>query len=296
MMQSIEEYLKDLRSALKASDSATIRDALSDAEEHLRNAVASLREAQPELTEAQALEQAVEQYGTPAETAAAYAEVERRTVPALAAQERRVSSSPLRRFFGIYEDPRAWGTMLYMVISLVTGIVFFTWVVTGLSLSVSLSLFIFGLPLAILFLLSVRALALLEGRLVEALLGERMPRRPLFSGQSTKLLERLKALVMDRHTWLAMIYMVLQLALGILYFTLVVTVFSLSVAFMALPLFQSIWIEGVILIGNTRIFLPVWSYPLVILFGFLLWTVFMHVSRGIGRLHGKYAKALLVSE
>jgi hypothetical protein len=76
----------------------------------------------------------------------------------------------------------------------------------------------------------------------------------------------------------------------------VVTVFSLSAAFMVMPLFQSIWREGVIMIGTTRFLLPVWSYPLVILVGFLVWTVFMHVSRGIGRLHGKYAKALLVSE
>jgi len=295
-MQSIEEYLKELKSALTGSDAATIQDALSDAEEHLRNAVASLRESQPGLDETRALEKAMEQYGTPAETATAYAEIERRTGPGVALQTRAASRAPLRWFFGIYDDPRAWGTMLYMVISLVTGIIFFTWVVTGLSLSISLSLFIFGLPLAILFLLSVRALALLEGRLVEALLGERMPRRPLFSGQNMKLLERLKALVTEKHTWLAMLYMVLQMLLGIVYFTLVVTFFTISVTFMALPILQSIWVEGVIFIGNMRIALSPWLYPLAILFGFLLWTVFMHIGRGIGRLHGRYAKALLVTE
>jgi hypothetical protein len=214
--------------------------------------------------------EAVEQYGTPSETAAAYAEIERRTGPSLGAEVSSVSRSPLRQFFGIYEDPHAWGTMMYMVISLVTGIVFFTWVVTGLSLSISLSLFIFGLPLAILFLLSVRGLALLEGRLVEALLGERMPRRPLFSSKNMKLLERLKVLVLDKHTWLAMLYMVLQLVFGILYFTLVVVVFRLSV-FMVMRC--SIHLKGH-LIGTARVFLPV-VYPLAILLGFC-WTVFMH--------------------
>jgi len=296
MMQSIEEYLKELKSALKGSDAATIQDALSDAEEHLRSAVTGLRESQPDLGEAQAFGKAVEQYGTPAETASAYAEVERRTAPTVTAQGRGTSQPVLNRFFGIYEDPHAWGTMLYMVVSLVTGIIFFTWVVAGLSISISLSLFIFGLPLAILFLLSVRALALLEGRLVEALLGERMPRRPLFSEQNLKLLERLKVLVTDRHTWLAMLYMVLQVVLGIVYFTLVVTFFTISVTFMALPILQSIWVEGVIFIGNMRIALSPWLYPLAILFGFLLWTGFMHIGRGIGRLHGRYAKALLVTE
>lgn len=293
-MQTIETYLQELKAALKGSDSATVQDALSDAEEHLRSAVGSLRESHPELTEAQAVEQAVSHYGAPAETAAAYAEIERRTAPGREAGPQ--SGSALRRFFGIYDDPTAWGSLLYMLISLVTGILFFTWVVTGLSLSISLSLFIFGLPLALLFLLSVRGLALLEGRLVEALLGERMPRRPLFTDRNMKWLERLKVLVTDRHTWLAMLYMVIQLALGIVYFTLVVTVFSVSLSFMAMPALQSILVGGGITWGDIRYTLPVWGFPIVILIGFLVWTVFMHIGRGIGRLHRRYAKAMLVTE
>jgi len=293
-MQTIETYLQELKAALKGSDAATVQDALSDAEEHLRSAVGGLRETHPEMTEAQAVEQAVGHYGTPAETAAAYGEIERRTAPAREAGPQ--SRSALRRFFGVYDDPTAWGSLMYMLISLVTGILFFTWVVTGLSVSLSLSIFIFGLPLALLFLLSVRGLALLEGRLVEALLGERMPRRPLFTDRSMKWLERLKILVTDRHTWLAMLYMVIQMALGIVYFTLVVTFFSVSLSFMAIPLMQSILVGGGISWNDVHFTLPVWGFPVVILIGFLLWTVFMHLGRGIGRLHGRYAKAMLVTE
>jgi hypothetical protein len=293
-MQTIEDYLKELKSALRGSDAATIQDALADAEEHLRSALVALKQSQPELTEPLALERAIEQYGTPEETGAAYLEVERRT-----GRDRRDSKSlarsPLRRFFEVYEDPHAWGSLLYMLISLLTGIIYFSWVVIGLSLSISLSLFIFGLPLAILFLLSVRGLAVLEGRLVEALLGERMPRRPIFTDPAMKWLQRLKVLVTDRRTWLAMLYMVLQQVLGIIYFTLVVILFSLSLAFMALPFLQSILHQGALTIGNTRYFLPLWAFPLVVLFGFLVWTIGMHIGRGIGSLHGRYAKAMLVA-
>lgn len=295
-MQTIDEYLAELRSELKDCDAATIQDALADSEEHLRSALMALRDSEPALTETQALQRAVEQYGTPGETAAAYTEVERRTGAGMKATPRPGPASPLRRFFGIYEDPKAWGSMMYMLISLLTGILYFTWVVTGLSLSLTLSLFIFGLPLAILFLLSVRGLALLEGRLVEALLGERMPRRPLFTDRNMKWLERLKALLADKHTWLAMLYMVIQQFLGILYFTLVVLFFSLSLAFMGAPLLQSILNQGVLTIGSRQYFLPFWAFPLVVLFGFLLWTAFMHLGRGIGRWHGKFAKAMLVTD
>lgn len=296
MAGSIEAYLNDLRGALAGSDAATIQDALADAEEHLRSAVAALRQAHPEISEAEAYARAAEQYGSPAETAAAYGEIERRTGAHLRPASRPQPDSAWRRFFGVYDDPRAWGTLLYMLISLVTGIFYFTWVVTGLSLSISLSLFIFGLPLAILFLLSVRGLALLEGRLVEALLGERMPRRPIFTDPGMKWLQRLKLLLTDRHTWLAMLYLVIQQVLGIVYFTLVVTFFALSLGFMALPVLQSILMEGVITIGSTHYYLPYWAFPVVVLFGFLLWTVFMHLGRGIGQWHRRYAKAMLVTE
>lgn len=296
MAGSIETYLNELKIALTGSDAATIQDALADAEEHLRSAVAGLQLAQPELSDSEAYERAAEQYGSPAETAAAYAEIERRTSTGWGTRSARKPESVLRRFFGIYDDPHAWGTLLYMLISLVTGIVYFTWVVTGLSLSLSLSLFIFGLPLAILFLLSVRGLALLEGRLVEALLGERMPRRRLFEDSGMKWLERLKMLLTDRHTWLAMLYLVVQQLLGIVYFTLVVTFFSLSLAFMALPLLQSILNQGVLTIGTRQYFLPAWAFPLVVLFGFLLWTAFMHLGKSVGLLHRRYAKAMLVTE
>jgi uncharacterized membrane protein len=223
MIKSIEEYLDLLRSELQDSDAATVQDALADAEEHLRTAWTTLREKQPEMSDADALSQVIEQYGSPEETASAYREVERRTTPQLSRQSQ-PSSSALGRFFGVYADARAWGSLLYLLIAFVTGVLYFTWAVTGLATSLSFALFIFGLPFALLFSLSVRGLALLEGRIVEALLGVRMPRRPLFTRPNLKWFERLKELVTDRHTWFSILYMFVQFVLGILYFVLFVTI------------------------------------------------------------------------
>jgi uncharacterized membrane protein len=152
MIKSIDEYLDQLKVELKDGDSATIQDALSDAEDHLSAALVGLKQEQPEMSEEEAVGQVIEQYGTPSETASAYMEVERRTVPSLMRQEQSQSSG-LGRFSGVYTDARAWSSLLYMLIAFVTGIIYFVWAVTGLSLSISFSIFIFGLPLAILFLL-----------------------------------------------------------------------------------------------------------------------------------------------
>ena len=295
MIKSIGDYLELLKIELKGSDAATVQDALGDAEEHLRAALAGVREKNPSLSEQEALDQVIEQYGSPAETASAYGEVERRTVPQLG-REVPASESGLSRFFGVYADARAWGALLYMLIAFVTGIFYFTWAVTGLSTSIAFALFIFGLPFALLFFLSVRGLALLEGRIVEALLGVRMPRRPLFTQTNLKWLERIRELFLDKHTWLSILYMFIQFVLGITYFVLIVTVLSFSLSSIAIPVLQEWWGEGAIMNNGVRYFFPTWSYPLLVLGGVLLWTVFMNLARGIGQLHGRMAKSLLVTE
>lgn len=294
MFNTIEEYLEALKIEMQGSDSALFQDALADAREHLSTALAVAREKNSGLNKADALKIIIDEYGTPEETASAYKEVEKRTSPSL--KQTAKQQSAFVRFFGVYADVRAWGALLYMLISFITGVFYFTWAVTGVSVSISFLIFIFGFPFALLFLLSVRGLALLEGRLVEALLGVRMPRRPLFSHQGMKWLDRLKALLTDKATWLMLVYMLIQFVLGVAYFVSIVTVLSVSLSFIALPFIQEFFDQGAIYNNGIRYSFPTWSYPLFVLGGFLLWTIFMNIARGIGQLHGKMAKWMLVSE
>lgn len=294
MFNTIEEYLDALKTELKDADPALVQDAISDAREHLSTALDAAREKSPELGSADALKLIIAEYGSPEETAAAYREVERRTSPALkqAVKPRSVIGS----FFGVYTDPRAWGALLYMFIAFITGVFYFTWAVTGLSISISFLIFIFGFPLALLFLLSVRGLALLEGRLVEALLGVRMPRRPLFSHQGMKWFDRLKTLLTDKATWMMLVYMIIQFVLGTVYFVLIVTALSFSATFISIPFLQEYLPNGVIMFGDQARTIPTWAYPLWVIGGFLLWTIFMNIVRGVGQLHGRLAKWMLVTE
>jgi DNA-binding PadR family transcriptional regulator len=211
-------------------------------------------------------------------------------------------SGPPRIYYGITPEGRetlvTWGALLFMLIAFVTGIVYFTWAVTGLSLSVSLAIFIFGLPFAILFLLSIRGLALLEGRIVEALLGVRMPRRTKFSHQEMKWLERLKLLVTDKYNWKMLVYMLFQLILGTLYFSIFIILLSVSLSLMIAPVFESITDLGApgLIIGNVRFYLSAEWHPLMMILGFLLLTASMHLFKLIGQFHGKYSKMFLVTD
>lgn len=294
MIQSINEYLDQLKEELTGSDSATIQDALSDAEEHLRTALNSAIEGQADVLEADALPLIIEKYGLPADIAKAYMEIEERVQPVFMKPVHTDRRSIFSQFFGVFADPRAWGALLYLLFSLVTGIIYFTWVATGISVSLGLLVLIIGLPIAGLFLISIRGIALVEGRIVEALLGIRMPRRPLFSRRNIGWWAQFKALVTEKRTWIAMIYMVVQLPLGIIYFTVFVTLIAMSLYGIALPVLQLGFNLPVYYTNGIFFYLVGWMLPLTVIGGILLATLTMHLSRYIGRLHGSMAKKLLV--
>ncbi|MCJ7735539.1 MAG: sensor domain-containing protein [Anaerolineales bacterium] len=307
----IQMYLNDLKASLKGSDKATIQDALADAEEHLRTALETERAEQEGLEESEAIIKIITEYGEPDEIAQAYQSWETSLPAALAETPaaRRVQSNAAARsypgFFGVFADPRAWGGLVYMLISLVTGTIYFSWAVTGLSTSLGVMILIIGIPITIIFLLSFRGIAFLEGRLVEALLGERMPRRASFTDSSLPWKDRLKILLTGKATWLSIIYMILMLPIGIIYFTVMVTMISLGAGFTAAP-------AGVIFMlanGWPITFIHTANYSWVLTepqsvllslglacLGVAILTSTMHIARWIGKVHGKFAKALLVSD
>ncbi|MCJ7622907.1 MAG: sensor domain-containing protein [Anaerolineaceae bacterium] len=296
MTKSVAEYLNQLKKELAGCDSATIQDALSDAEEHLRTALSNLAKEDLGIKEADALPAIIEEYGSAEETAAAYRDIEARMYPALAHPKQANGRSAFARFFGVLAEPRAWGALFYMLISLVTGTIYFSWAVIGLSTSIGLIILIIGLPVTGLFLLSVRGIALVEGQIIEALLGVRMPRRRLFVAENIGIWEKSKTLISDKHTWLVLTYMVLMMPLGVLYFSVFVILISLALSFLAVPVVQLLFHIPVVHIINASYFMPNWSLPLMVIAGILTFFATMHLAKIVGQFHGKFAKTMLVSE
>ncbi len=202
-------------------------------------------------------------------------------------------ASALGRFLGVYADPLTWGAAFFVLISFVTGIIYFTWAVTGLALSISFLILIIGLPFALLFLLSVRGLAVIEARLVESALGIRIAPAAVLGKPGLKWLERLKVLVTDRSTWSSLLYLVLQLPLGVIYFTVTVSLVALALGLMSAPFLYVLTPFPVIALSGEPFRMPAWAPVLIGIGGFLLLTSSMHVIRGIGRWHSQYARALL---
>jgi uncharacterized membrane protein len=293
--RSIDQYLRQLREELTGEDSALIQDALYDAEEYLRAEVA----AHPDKSESDVLELIASTYGAPDEVASAYRDTEAK-VKAAMTPPRKISKTGSGAFFGVFLDPRAYTSLFFMILSLATGIIYFTFTVIGLSLSAGLAVLVIGVPFFLVFMALARVVSLAEGRLIEAMTGERMPRRPIHQSDTSGFWSRVGQMLKDRRTWTTLAYLILMLPLGIAYFVIAVVGLSLSLAFTFTPLIYLSdhygWFDqpGSVHMSPAWLESP-WALPFMVLAGILLLTLVMHVARGVGRLHAMYAKALLVS-
>lgn len=293
MARTVEGYLAELKAALAGADPALIQDALYDAEEYLRSAIAE--NGSPE-----AIDAAIDDYGAPEEVAAAYRDAEITVAAALRTPSPVAASSPmgrsaLGRFFGVVTDPQAWGALFYLLLALATGVAYFTIVVTGLSLSLGTLVLIIGLPIALLFLAVVRAVSFAEGRIVEGLLGIRMPRRPrTVAVGDGGLVARIKGWLTDYRSWTTMLYMLLQLPLGITYFSIIVTGVAVSAGLVAAPFAQAVYDHPIFISGDYGYYVEWWGMPLMVLGGLLGIVLTLWAAKGIGLAHGAFAKVMLV--
>lgn len=292
--RTIAAFLDQLRVALEGAPKGLIQDALADAEEHLRNEMAQ----NPGKSEAEVLVGVLSTYGSPRDVAAEYRKLDANGNGHAATAAPRQPRSLMGRIFGPMFEGRTYASILYMLLALPLGTFYFSWVTTGVSLSFGLLILIIGIPVTLIFIFSVRIIALVEGRIVETLLGVRMPRRLPSEVPQGPMLQRIKRMVLDRRTWTAMFYMILMLPFGVIYFTLTVVATAFFSALMAGPIITRMS-EGRYKLDfgidrlNEFVVSPQGMATCIAL-GLIGFIALSHIARGIGRAHGKLAENLLV--
>jgi heme/copper-type cytochrome/quinol oxidase subunit 4 len=257
--QQVMRYVAALEAELAGCDPALRHDAVIDAETHLRSAIGGGVPA----------ERAIADFGTPQEVARAYLEqnsemygwrsgehaqsqhvaaaaaagapgghaavpLPAESVAPQAAPKRTIASRiPI---LGIWVDPRAWGALVYFgAVGFALSIAYFVWSVTIGSLVVGLAPLVIGIPLLVLLLGSARALCLFEGKVVETLLGVRMPRRvqPVEGADSVGFWQRILCWLRDVRSWLSLAYLLGNFFVSVGTFVLTITLCAISVSLLA---------------------------------------------------------------
>ena len=285
--ESIHQYLKDLEKALEGLDPALIADALDDAEEHLELSKREHVNSETCSSDQEALKAAIEEYGMPSEIAEEYYRMEPEKTGKKVAAKRSLFTS----IFGVYIDSSTYIKLAYVLLLFPLGIIYFAYIAVGALLSVGLALTIIGIPLGILFLLSIFGLSWFHGRMSETCLGIRMPRkRRKFIATGTAW-QKMKSILEDWRLYTSACYLVLMFPLGFIYFTAFVLLFATAGGLIVSPVAVPLGIE--LSLGNLPTNTTAWTvlYPVL---GFLLLTFSLHLVRAVAHYHGIMTKALLV--
>jgi hypothetical protein len=289
---SIKKYLADLEGRLEGADPAIVVDALDDAEEHLEEMVQDLIESKEQTNTKDAVSAACESYGAPGIVAKGYLKQDK-SWQKKKKKAKHEEGSLLKRTFGVYVQGRTYLSMLYLFLMFPLGIFYFTYIVTGFSLCAGLIVTIIGIPLGILFLLSFLGLGWFHGRLTEALLGIRMPRKRRRSYATGTTWQKFKTTMKEPRLYSTILYMFLMFPLGILYFVVLLTFLSVSLALICAPILYLVATTFNVPVGIPA---PLWFQCLVTLLGVIMMTWTLHLNNILAMLQGKLTTALLLKK
>lgn len=211
----------------------------------------------------------------------------------------------------ITKQPPFTNTLVYLLLSLPLGIVYFVVVVTGLAMSAGTLIIWLGVPILLIVLLLVRGMAEVERQLIGRLF--RWPLPTQLSGPQPKhtFLDRLGILLRDPGTWMMMLYMLLKLPLGIVSFVLALSLPLVALAFTVLPLIYllNLYIDIILLkngIHSSSALIPYFIEIhggfdltmflrtfLLIPIGIVFWFLTYFLLQGLGSFSRELAYALL---
>ncbi|KGK97758.1 hypothetical protein LI82_08245 [Methanococcoides methylutens] len=203
----------------------------------------------------------------------------------------RSMKSMIRDFFGVVTRKQTYLNLIYLLFSFPLGTAYFIFLVTGLSMGLSLSITLIGIPILLLMLVAWWELASFERQLAIWLLGIDIP--PMESRKFTnqKMTEKLKGYIMNPVTWKGLVFLFIKFPLGI--FTLIVsfTLIVFTIALIAVPL---IYKTDYVNFGAYQV--DSLGVAITIMFGgLLLGIVSLHIMNALAKLSGILAYHLLGS-
>ena len=203
-------------------------------------------------------------------------------------------------------NSRTYLRILYLLLAFPLGILYFTVIVTGLSMGLGLAIVIVGFLVLVLTLLIWLGFARIERELAIHLLGAHI--RPMFAPDPTPLWtwERLRRTLGDPVTWKSLTYLLIELPFGIFSFTVVVVLVSISVSLVLYPviylvttslyqqgldsggtMFPGVTIDGTF---HSSVFV---GFLLISAFGVGFAVVSVALMNGLGWLWARFAELML---
>jgi len=198
------------------------------------------------------------------------------------------------RFFGVIARRQTWFNLAYLIIAFPLGLVYFVFIVTGMSIGLGLAILWVGIPILLIVMGAWWAFAALERLLARGLLGLDCGFNPRPWEAETGMLSKLRAHLTHGSTWRSLAFVLLKFPLGVASFAITVAVLTAAQALLLAPLWLlSTQPEDGYWIWSWHVD-SAWEAAPLIPLGVLVLFVGLHLLNGVATVWRYLADALLV--
>ncbi len=207
------------------------------------------------------------------------------------------SNQTVSQFFKVVVSGQAYLNLLYLLAAFPLGIFYFVFLVSGLSLGISLSIIWVGIPILLLMVAAWWVLASFERYMAVHILKEDIPDMDIPLNEDGEIWDRFKEHFGRPVTWKGLLYLFLKFPLGMTTFVVVVTLVASTLAFLTMPFtYEPLqYFQG----GISFPGIPAWHIDtlydalLGALIGLMLLPVTLHITNGLAWVHAKFARVML---
>jgi len=203
-----------------------------------------------------------------------------------------MSNNWLARFWGVIIRPQTYLNLAYLFLAFPLGVVYFVFLVTGLSLGFPLIIIWVGLIILAVVFAASWALTLFERQMAIWLLKVEIGPTGDPSDPGDDIWQRFKKYIGNSVTWKGLIFLLLKFPLGTVSFTLGTTLVVTALALVFSPIALIFFPNASVRFFGLDVH-PAVAASIFFVIGILLVPISLHILNGLAYVYGQIARILL---
>lgn len=195
----------------------------------------------------------------------------------------------MRKYFEVVIRPQTYVNLVYLLLSFPLGILYFIFLITGVSLGLPLVFLLVGVAILAAVLAVSWQMASFERSLAISLLHIKIPPMATEADKPDTFWLRIRNMLFNPVTWKSLLFLLCKFPLGIINFVMAISIFALVLVMIAAP-FVYPWATydlGFMVVNSLT------EALLVTITGLLIAPAGLHLLNFLTRIQGEFARVML---
>ena len=195
----------------------------------------------------------------------------------------------LKKFFGIIANPDAYLSLIYQIFAFPLGLFYFIFLITGILVGIGLIIIWIGIPILLLMMLAWYGFSVFEKQLSIYLLKAEIAEKKKPENQEMTIWKQFNRYLANPVTWKSLAFLFLRFPLGILSFSITVSLLAVTTSFITAPFTYNYYYMEFGLFRVETLGLAI----LVAFAGILIGFLSLHVFKFMGLLYRRLSEIML---